>query len=119
MRGCSIVGVGQYEAELRRMAAATGLNGRIPIGIIDPVDRAGMSRTMASASAVALISEYEANPVAVMEALALRRRVLVADTSGLSELARAGLATAVPIEASSDQIATRAGHAPAHARADQ
>ena len=42
------------------------------------------------------MSDYEANPVAVMEALALGRKVVVADTSGLSELASEGLATAVP-----------------------
>ena len=82
-----IVGVGTYEDELRRRAAATGLNGKIEIGAIDPVDREGMARAVAGASAVALISEYEANPLAVMEALALERRVLVADTSGLSEIA--------------------------------
>lgn len=100
-----IVGVGQYEAELRRLATESGLNGRIEIGSIAPTDRDGMARTLSGASAVALLSEYEANPVAVMEALALRRRVLVADTSGLSELARAGLAHAVPIEATPEQIA--------------
>ena len=59
---------------------------------------------MAGASAVALLSEYEANPVAVMEALSLGRRVLVADTSGLSEIARAGMARAVAIDASSEEI---------------
>jgi len=101
-----IVGVGTYEDELRRQAAATGLNGHIKIGSIEPKDRAGMSRTIAGASAVALLSEYEANPVAVMEALALNRRVLVADTSGLSEIARAGMARAVPIDASAEQIAS-------------
>jgi glycosyltransferase involved in cell wall biosynthesis len=100
-----IVGVGEYEDELRRQAAATGLNGKIQIGSIDPIDRDGMSRAIAGASAVALLSEYEANPVSIMEALALERRVLVADTSGLSEIARAGMATAVPIDASTEQIA--------------
>jgi glycosyltransferase involved in cell wall biosynthesis len=101
----AIVGAGQFEAELRARAATTGLNGRIRIGRIDPLDRDGMARTVASASAVALLSEYEANPVSVMEALALGRRVLVADTSGLSELAREGLASAVPIDATPEQIA--------------
>ena len=42
------------------------------------------------------MSDYEANPVAVMEALALGRKVVVTDTSGLWELASEGLATAVP-----------------------
>ncbi|MFN8528578.1 MAG: hypothetical protein U0670_08200 [Anaerolineae bacterium] len=40
-----------------------------------------MSRLLARASLVVLFSEYEAHPVAVMEALSLRRPVLVADTS--------------------------------------
>jgi glycosyltransferase involved in cell wall biosynthesis len=100
-----IVGAGDYEQPLRQRAAASGLGDRIEIGSIDPLDREGMARTIAGASAVALLSEYEANPVAVMEALALRRRVLVADTSGLSELAAAGMARAIPIDASDDEIA--------------
>ncbi len=100
-----IVGAGQYEPELRARAAASGLDDRIVIGSIDPVDREGMARTVASASVVALLSEYEANPVAVMEALALGRRVLVADTSGLSELAREGLVAATPIDSTPEQIA--------------
>jgi glycosyltransferase involved in cell wall biosynthesis len=100
-----IVGAGQFDGELRARAAASGLNGKIRIGSIDPVDRDGMSNIVGSASAVALLSEYEANPVSVMEALALGRRVLVADTSGLSELAHEGLARAIPIDASPQQIA--------------
>ena len=48
---------------------------------------------------MALLSEYEAHPVAVMEALAARRRVVVADTTGFSELAEEGLVRAIPIDA--------------------
>ena len=51
------------------------------------------------------MSDYEANPVAVMEALALGRKVLVADTSGLSELAVEGLAAAVPVNVSPRELA--------------
>jgi glycosyltransferase involved in cell wall biosynthesis len=64
-----------------------------------------MATLLASASLVTLLSEFEANPVAVMEALALGRRVLVADTSGLSELARRGLARAIPLESSPNETA--------------
>ena len=39
-----------------------------------------------SSDIVALMSEYEANPVALMEALALGRKIVVADTSGLTEI---------------------------------
>jgi glycosyltransferase involved in cell wall biosynthesis len=99
-----IVGAGQYEDELRRMAAASSATDRITIGRVDPSDRQGMSNLLAAASLVCLLSEYEANPVAVMEALALGRRVLVADTSGLSELDRDGLARAIPLESTADEI---------------
>ena len=99
-----IVGVGPFEGSLRARAAASPVSERIEIGSVDPLDRQGMARTLAGASAVALLSEYEANPVAVMEALALGRRVLVADTSGMSELARDALAAAVPIDATPEQI---------------
>src|SRR5581483_11630004 len=38
------------------------------------------------------------HPVAVMEALALRRPVLVSDSSGLGEIARKGLGRALPLK---------------------
>jgi glycosyltransferase involved in cell wall biosynthesis len=100
-----IVGAGPYEDELRRMAAASPVSDRIVIGSIDPSARGEMARVICGASIVCLLSEYEANPVAVMEALALRRRVLVADTSGLSELARAGLARSIPLPTTTDHVA--------------
>ena len=99
-----IAGAGQYEAELRRLAGESPVADRIDIGAVDPTDRRGMSNLMASSSLVCLLSEYEANPVVVMEALALRRRVLVAETSGLTELARDGFARGIPITASAEEI---------------
>ncbi|HYI21490.1 MAG TPA: glycosyltransferase family 4 protein [Candidatus Limnocylindrales bacterium] len=101
-----IVGAGPYDAELRRLAASSPVSDRIEVGSIDPSNRSGMAAVLASASLVCLLSEYEANPVAVMEALALRRRVLVADTSGLSELATSGLARAIPIDSNTASVAT-------------
>ena len=60
---------------------------------------------MRSSDVVVLLSEYEANPVAVMEALALGRKVVVADTSGLTELATKGYATAVPLSVQPAELA--------------
>jgi len=57
------------------------------------------------AALVVLFSEYEAHPVAVMEALALGRPVLVADTSGLRELAERRLVRAIPLESKPAEIA--------------
>jgi glycosyltransferase involved in cell wall biosynthesis len=40
-----------------------------------------------------------------MEALSMKRPVLVTDTSGLGELAERGLVTAIPLDSSSAQVA--------------
>jgi glycosyltransferase involved in cell wall biosynthesis len=100
-----IVGSGPYERELRRLAARAGVATRVEIGPIPPSDRRGMAGALAEASLVVLLSEYEAHPISVMEALAMRRLVLVADTSGLHEIVERGLAQAVPLGASPGQIA--------------
>ena len=52
-----------------------------------------------------LFSEYEAHPVAVIEALSLRRPVLVSDTSGLGELAAKRLCRAIPRDAGPSDVA--------------
>jgi glycosyltransferase involved in cell wall biosynthesis len=64
-----------------------------------------MADLLARAGLVVLFSEYEAHPVAVMEALSLRRPVLVADTSGLGEIARKGLCRALPLAAGPQELA--------------
>jgi glycosyltransferase involved in cell wall biosynthesis len=101
-----IVGSGPYEPELRRLAEALGVEERVEIGGIDPRDRAGMASLLARAGLVTLLSEYESQGIAVMEALALRRRVLLADTTALTELARRGWARAIPRESTPEQIAS-------------
>lgn len=95
-----ILGSGPYEATLRRLAARLGVADATEIRMIHPTDRAGMASTLAAADVVTLLSEYEAHPVAVMEALTAHRPVLVAYTSGLQELADAGLARAIPLRSS-------------------
>jgi len=93
-----ILGSGPYERELRKQALALGVAGAVEIAAIPPAERGRLAATLQRAGLVTLLSEYEAHPVAVMEALALGRPVLVADTSGLHELAEHGLARAVPLQ---------------------
>lgn len=92
-----ILGAGPYEATLRQMAAQLGVEDATEIRMIPPANRQEMAATLAAADVVALLSDYEAHPVAVMEALALHRPVLVTNTSGLQELADARLARAIPL----------------------
>lgn len=90
-----VLGSGPYEAELRRLVERLGLEDRVTIAAIPGSERQRMADLLASAGLFVLFSEYEAHPVAVMEALSLRRPVLVTDTSGLGELAAKGLCRAI------------------------
>jgi len=97
--------VGPYEPTLRKLVRNVGLEKHVEIHAVPAGDRQSMAQVLSQAALVALLSEYEAHPIAVMEALALRRPVLVADTSGLREIAEQGLACAVPLNSKPEEIA--------------
>ncbi|MFL5656163.1 MAG: glycosyltransferase family 4 protein [Ktedonobacteraceae bacterium] len=101
-----IVGVGPYESTLQKMARKLGVAERVDIQAIPPGDGVGMAALIARADLVTLLSEHEAQGLAVMEALTLGCPVLVAGTSALQELADRGLACAVPLESTSEEVAT-------------
>ena len=61
-----------------------------------------MADLLSSAALVVLLSDYEAHPVAVMEALSVKAPVLTTDTSGFRELAEKGLINIVPLNATAD-----------------
>lgn len=100
-----ILGTGPYEAALRELALRIGVAEYVEIRSVPASDRQGMAEILSQAALVALLSEYEAHPIAVMEALALQRPVLVADTSGLKELAQKGLARTISSNSSSEEVA--------------
>jgi glycosyltransferase involved in cell wall biosynthesis len=100
-----IVGAGPYEPELHARIQALNLESRVEITSVPPADRLRFSRLIHTAGLVVLLSDYEANPVVIMEALAARRRVLVSHTSGCGELADEGWCRSVPIQAKPPEIA--------------
>jgi glycosyltransferase involved in cell wall biosynthesis len=103
-----LVGSGPYEQPLRTMVSELGVSDRVSICGFGPERRAAMGKLVADADVFCLLSEYESHPVAVMEALGAGTKALVADTSGLSELGRAGLATTIALEATAQQVAAAA-----------
>ncbi|GHO83176.1 glycosyltransferase family 4 protein [Dictyobacter formicarum] len=103
-----ILGVGPYQAVLEAKAREIGVAERVEIRSVPAHDRQAMADILSRSALVTLLSEYEAHPIAVMEALALQRPVLVADTSGLREIAEQGFARAVPLKSSSEEIAQAA-----------
>ena len=100
-----VLGHGPYEADLMALAESLGVRDRVTIDFIPPVDRAAMAERVASASVMTLLSDYEAHPVAVMEALTAGTPAVVSRTSGLTELADAGLVLGVAQDATPEETA--------------
>ena len=101
----ALIGMGPYEARLREMAAELGVADHVVIRGFGPEERGALGKVVSGADVMCLLSDYEAHPVAVMEGVGTGTPALVADTSGLTELGEAGLATLIPLDASSEQIA--------------
>jgi len=85
-----ILGSGPYETELVKLARRLRVADRVTIRWIDPGNRIEMATALAQASVVAALSDYEAHPVGIMEALSVGRPVVGYMTSGVSELVSEG-----------------------------
>lgn len=100
-----VIGSGPYQPELERLVDRLGLQGKVRIESIPASNRQTMAQTFVWCSLLVLMSEFETHPLAVIEALELGVPALVADTSGLRELSERGLARAVPLDLSPDELA--------------
>ena len=103
-----ILGAGPYEATLRELVREVGVSEHVEIRAVPGSDRQAMAEVLSQAALVALMSEYEAHPAVVEEALALRRPVLVANTSGMRELAEQKLVRSVSLNSTPEEIAAAA-----------
>ena len=70
-----------------------------------PADRQSMATALAESSVVAALSDYEAHPVAVMEALSVERPVVGYDVAGIGELVAEGWVRGVPHGAAAAAVA--------------
>ena len=101
-----VVGTGPYEEMLRKLVRELGLTAAVSFTSYGPERRASLGALMRASDVVVLMSEYEAHPVVVMEALALGKPVVVAQTSGLAELTRFQLVTSVELGISAELLAS-------------
>jgi glycosyltransferase involved in cell wall biosynthesis len=85
-----VLGSGPYGAKLRELAHRLGVFDRVTITHIPPADREAMAGVLAESSVVAALSDYEAHPVAVMEALSVGRPVVGYNIAGIGELVSEG-----------------------------
>jgi glycosyltransferase involved in cell wall biosynthesis len=100
-----ILGSGPYDSSLRKLARRLGVSDRVSIKYVAPTDRQSMATALAESSVVAALSDYEAHPVAVMEALCVARPVVGYDIAGIGELFAAGWVRGVPRGASAAAVA--------------
>jgi glycosyltransferase involved in cell wall biosynthesis len=101
-----IAGRGPYEPALQRLAQELEVSDRVEIRAVPPDDAETMAAELAKAALMVLLSDYETQPLAVLEALALGVPVLVTHTSGLAEFADRKLVRSVPTRSSADTIAS-------------
>jgi len=101
-----IAGSGPYEETLASLAAELGVSERVEIRAVPAEERARMARELAAVHVAVLLSEFETQPIAALEALSLGCRLVVADTPGLRELADDGLARSVPLDSPPELVAT-------------
>jgi len=100
-----ILGSGPYESSLYELARHLGVSGRVSIEHVAPTDRQIMATALAESSVVAALSDYEAHPVAVMEALSVGRPVVGYDIAGIGELIVEGWVRGVPRTAPAATVA--------------
>jgi glycosyltransferase involved in cell wall biosynthesis len=100
-----VIGKGPYQSELRALAERLGIADRVEFTSTPPDQPEAMAELLRTVSVVVLMSSFETHPLVALESAAAGCRLVVADTSGLGELAAEGLARAVPLDAPSTEIA--------------
>jgi len=99
-----VVGSGPYEEQLRELAERLQVAASVRI-TSTPSDRPeAMAELLSTVKVVVLMSEFETHPLVALEAAAAGCRLLVADSSGLGELAKDGFARPLPLDASAEEI---------------
>jgi glycosyltransferase involved in cell wall biosynthesis len=106
-----ILGSGPYEDHLRSLARARGVERSVTIEYVPPDDRARMAELLSTAAVVASMSDYEAHPVAFMEALTMGIPAVGLDATGIGDLVEDGLVMGVPKRASPTRLAQSLIHA--------
>lgn len=101
-----VVGKGPYEAELRAQAEELGIAAQVEFTSTPPDRPEAMAALLAEVPLVVLMSEFETHPLVALEAAAAGCRLVVADASGLGELAAEGLARPVPLTVEPGALAT-------------
>jgi glucosyl-dolichyl phosphate glucuronosyltransferase len=93
-----VVGKGPYEDELRALAERLGVADAVEFTSTPPDRPEAMAELLQQVPVVVLMSEFETHPLVALEAAAAGCRLVVADASGLGEIAAQGIARPVPLD---------------------
>jgi glycosyltransferase involved in cell wall biosynthesis len=85
-----VLGSGPYKETLEALVAELGLSDSVRIEGVPPSERGRMAALMTEASVVLLLSDYEAHPVAALEAVSLGRPVIAQNATGFMEMVDKG-----------------------------
>jgi glycosyltransferase involved in cell wall biosynthesis/GT2 family glycosyltransferase len=99
-----IVGTGPYEPDLRAQAARLGIEASVEFTSTPPDQPTAMAELLRRVSLVVLLSDFETHPLVALEAAAAGRRLLVADATGLAEIAADGFARGIPLDESAEGV---------------
>ena len=100
-----VLGEGPYKPQLLELVRTLGLESRVTIGGIPPEERQQMGAVLSKASVIVLLSDYEAHPVAALEAISVGLPVLASNSTGFAEMAARGLLRGIDPNSSSRVIA--------------
>jgi glycosyltransferase involved in cell wall biosynthesis len=100
-----LVGSGPYEPQLRRLADRLGVADIVDIAPIPADRRDELVLLLQRGAVVAMLSDYESQGLAIQEALALGRPLVVSDNSALADLARHANVRALLQSAGADAVA--------------
>jgi glycosyltransferase involved in cell wall biosynthesis len=100
-----IAGSGPYEGELRRLAERLGVADRLEIEEVPHHRRDEMAALLRRSWVVAILSEYESQGLALQEAMALGRPLVVSDSGVIDEFRDHDNLRSVPADADADAVA--------------
>lgn len=102
-----IAGAGPLEDRLRRQARDLGVEHRVDISAVPPSRRTEFAERLSAMDVIVAMSDFEAHPIGVIEALGLGLTAVVGDDrAGLAELAAGGLGRMVARRATPPEIAS-------------
>lgn len=101
----TIVGNGPYKNTLTKQVNKLDLQDIVTMTSFSSTERSAFTETVLKADLITILSDYESQGMAALEALFLGKKVLLSESSALVELTKYDLARSVPLNADAQSLA--------------